>query len=106
MSRGRPKERDDVAPTKYIRCYGDWEYHFDVNKNPNGFWKCENVGITYNKLETLYIKLEKLKEPKYQENGRKKRITKDDKQNMEKLEEKYWKEYYKTYPKDIPKKKK
>ena len=47
--------------------------------NPNtkvANYLVEQLNPTYDKLEKLYYKLERLKKPKYHENGRKKRITK------------------------------
>ena len=104
MSRGRPKEREDVTRTEYVLDYGDVIYHFDAKKNPNGFWRVDIVDPIYDKLEKLYGKIEKLKEPQYHENGRKKRTTKIDKQKMESAEKAYWEEHYKLYPEDAPKK--
>ena len=57
----------------------------------------------YDKVEKLYIKLQKLQTPEYHENGRKKRTTKADKIKMETTERAYWKEHYKLFPEDIPK---
>jgi len=104
MSRGRPKEREDIVRTKYTLDYGDVIYHFDAKKNPNGFWRVDIIDPIYDKLEKLYEKLERLKKPKYHENGRKKRTTKLNKQKMESAEKTYWKEHYKLYPEDKPKK--
>ena len=104
MSRGRPKDIEDVVQTKYVLDYGDVVYHFDVEKNPNGFWRVDVVDPIYDKLEKLYEKVEKLKKPQYHENGRKKRITKLDYQKVESAEKTYWKEHYKVYPEDAPKK--
>ena len=47
--------------------------------------------------------LEKIKKPKYHENGRKKRITKSDRKKMELAENTYWKEHYKIFPDERPK---
>jgi len=59
---------------------------------------------TYDKLEKLYEKLERLNKQKYNENGRKKRTTKADKIKMETTEKAYWKEHYVLFPEDKPKK--
>ena len=103
MSRGRPKDIEDVVQTKYIKTYDDSIWYYDLNKSPNGPYRVDVLNPPYDKLEKLYEKLEKLKEPQYHENGRKKRITKLDKQKVESAEKTYWKEHYKLYPEDIPK---
>ena len=58
----------------------------------------------FNKIERLYDKIERLKKPKYHENGRKKRTTKADKIALENTEKKYWAEHYRLFPGDRPKK--
>ena len=100
--RGRPKENVEKK-MKYIIEYGDSRWHYDLNKQPNGPYLVEQLDETYNELERLFKKLEKLKEPKYHENGRKKRITKDSKKKMELAEEKYWTEHYRLFPNERPK---
>ena len=62
------------------------------------------IDPTYDKLEKLYNKLERLQTPKFHENGRKKRTTKADKIKIQTVERAYWKEHYKIFPEDIPKK--
>jgi hypothetical protein len=75
-NRGRPKENVEKK-MKFTIDYGDSRWHYDLNKHPRGPYLVEQLDTTYDKLEKLYYKLEKLKEPKYHENGRKQRITKD-----------------------------
>jgi len=76
----------------------------DLDKFDKGPYLVEMTDTTYDKLEKLYEKLERLKTPKYHENGRKKRTTKVDKIKMEITETAYWKEHYKLFPEDKPKK--
>ena len=105
MSRGRPKGIEDVVQTKYTVEYKDSIWYYDSDKSKNGPYRVDNIDPTYGKLGKLYEKLERLKAPKYHENGRKKRITKVDKQKMEFTEEAYWKEHYRLHPEDKPKEK-
>ena len=100
--RGRPVE-NVVKKMKYVIDYGDSKWHYDLNKYPNGPYLVEQLDLTYDKLEKLYYKLEKIKKPKYHENGRKKRITKSDRKKMELAENTYWKEHYKIFPDERPK---
>jgi hypothetical protein len=101
-NRGRPKENIEK---KNEICYRveDSRWHYNLNKHPNGPYLVEQLDETYNELERLYKKLEKLKEPKYHKNGRKKRITKDSKKKMELAEKKYWAEHYRLFPNERPK---
>ena len=101
-NRGRPKENVEKR-IKFTVDYGDSRWHYDLNKYPRGPYLVEQLDTTYNELERLYKKLEKLKEPKYHENGRKKRITKDCKKTMELAEKKYWTEHYRLFPNERPK---
>ena len=100
--RGRPVE-NVVKKMKYIIEYGDSRWHYDLNKHPRGPYLVEQLDTTYDKLEKLYNKFIKLKEPKYHENGRKQRITKDSKKKMELAEKKYWTEHYRLFPNERPK---
>ena len=102
-NRGRPS-KEQVAKTQYILDYGDIIYHFDNKKSQNGAYLVEIIDPKFDEIEKLYIKLEKLKTPKYHENGRKKRTTKADKSKIESTERAYWKEHYKLFPEDKPKK--
>jgi len=106
MSRGRPTQGEIVAPRKYILEYDDSRWHFDLDYFPNGPYLVENLDPTYDKLEKLYLKWQKLLEPEYHENGRKKRITKDRIKKIENSETLYWREHYKCFPEDKPKVKK
>ena len=103
-NRGRPSEKPAVIVKKFTREYDDSIWHYDLDKFPNGPYLVEMTDPTYDKLEKLYNKLERLQTPKYHENGRKKRTTKVDKIKMETTERAYWKEHYKLFPEDIPKK--
>ena len=100
--RGRPVE-NVVKKMKYVIGFKDSKWYYDLNKYPRGPYLVEQLNPTYDKLEKLYNKLEKLKEPKYHENGRKKRITKDCKKKMELAEKKYWTEHYRLFPNERPK---
>ena len=101
--RGRPAE-NVTRKMKYKLEFEDSIWHFDLNKFPNGPYLVEQIDPTYDKLEKLYNKLERLQTPKFQENGRKKRTTKIDKEKIANAERAYWKEHYKIFPGDIPKK--
>ena len=101
--RGRPAE-NITRKIKYKLEFEDSIWHFDLNKYPNGAYLVEQIDPTYDKLEKLYNKLERLQTPKFQENGRKKRTTKVDKIKVETVERAYWKEHYKLFPEDKPKK--
>ena len=101
--RGRPAE-NVTRKMKYKLEFEDSIWHFDLNKFPNGPYLVEMTDPTYDKLEKLYNKLERLQTPKYHENGRKKRTTKVDKIKIQTTERAYWKEHYKLFPEDIPKK--
>jgi len=100
--RGRPVE-NVVKKMKYTIEFKDSRWHYNLNKYPNGPYLVEQLDLTYDKLEKLYYKLEKLKKPKYHENGRKKRITKSDRKKMELVEKAYWEEHYKLFPNERPK---
>ena len=101
-NRGRPKENIEKKMTFTVD-YGDSKWHYNLNKHPRGPYLVEQLDPTYDKLEKLYYKLEKLKKPKYHENGRKKRITKSDRKKMELVENIYWKEHYRLFPNERPK---
>ena len=101
--RGRPAE-NVTKKMKYKLEFEDSIWHYDLNKYPNGPYLVEHFDPTYDKLEKLYNKLERLQKPKYHENGRKKRTTKADKIKVENTERAYWKEHYKLFPEDKPKK--
>ena len=101
-NRGRPKENVEKK-MKYVVEFEDSRWHYDLNKYPNGPYLVEQLDTTYNKLEKLYYKLEKLKAPKHHENGRKKRITKSDKQKISNIEKAYWAEHYKLFRNERPK---
>ena len=103
-TRGRPSEKLPIKEMVYTKEYGDIKWHYNLNKYPNGPYLVESLDTTYDTLEKLYYKLEKLKEHKYHENGRKQRITKDNKKKMEMVEKKYWKEHYRLFPNERPKK--
>ena len=100
--RGRPVE-NVIKKTKYILEFKDSRWHYNLDKYPNRPYLVEQLDTKYDKLEKLYYKLEKLKKPKYHENGRKKRITKSDRKKMELAENTYWKEHYKLFPNERPK---
>ena len=101
-NRGRPKENVEKK-MKYVIEFEDSRWHYDLNKYPRGPYLVEQLDTTYDKLEKLYFKLEKLKTPKYHENGRKKRITKSDRKKMELVEKAYWSEHYRLFPNERPK---
>ena len=101
--RGRPVE-NIIKKTKYKLEFEDSIWHYDLDKFPNGPYLVEITDPTYNKLEKLYDKLERLNKPKYHENGRKKRTTKADKIKIKNTEKLYWNEHYRLFPEDIPKK--
>ena len=53
--------KDGCSGYKYILEFEDSKWHFDLNKYPNGPYLVEQLDPTYDKLEKLYYKLEKLK---------------------------------------------
>ena len=101
-NRGRPKENVEKK-MKYVVEFEDSRWHYDLDKYPRGPYLVEQLDTTYDKLEKLYYKLEKLKKPKYHDNGRKKRITKSNRKKMELVEKAYWKEHYRLFPNERPK---
>jgi len=103
-NRGRPSEKPVEVIRQFTRTYDDSIWHYDLDKTDKGPYLVEFTDPTYDKLEKLYEKLERLNKPKYHENGRKKRTTKVDKIKMETTERAYWKEHYKFFPEDKPKK--
>jgi len=103
-NRGRPSEKPVEVIRQFTRTYDDSIWHYDLDKTDKGPYLVEFTDPTYDKLEKLYEKLERLNKPKYHENGRKKRTTKVDKIKMETTERAYWKEHYKLFPEDKPKK--
>ena len=101
--RGRPTE-NVTRKLKYKLEYEDSIWHYDESKFPNGPYLVEIIDSEFDKIEKLYNKIERLKQPKYHENGRKKRTTKADKIALESAEKKYWAEHYRLFPEDKPKK--
>ena len=101
--RGRPKENIEIKK-KYTLNFNDSIWHFDLDKFANGAYLVEQIDSTFDKIEKLYNKLERLQTPKFHKNGRKKRTTKLNKKKMESTEKAYWKEHYKLFPEEIPKK--
>ena len=101
--RGRPTE-NVTRKLKYKLEFEDSIWYYNENKFPNGPYLVEIIDPKFNKIERLYDKIERLKKPKYHENGRKKRTTKADKIKVETTERAYWKEHYKLFPEDKPKK--
>ena len=101
--RGRPKENVEIRK-KYTLEFDDSIWYFNLDKFPNGAYLVEQIDPTFNKIEKLYNKLERLQTPKFHENGRKKRTTKADKIKIQTVERAYWKEHYKLFQEDIPKK--
>ena len=77
MSRGRPAQGELVAKRKYILEFEDSTWYFDLDKYKHGPYLVEHYSPGHDKLEKLYSKLQQLEQPEYQENGRKKRITKN-----------------------------
>ena len=105
-NRGRPSLKPVEVVRQFTREYDDSIWYYNLDKTDKGPYLVEMTDTTYDKAEKLYIKLEKLKTPKYHENGRKKRTTKVDKIKMETTERAYWKEHYRLFPEDKPKKRK
>ena len=96
-NRGRPSEKPVEIIRQFTRKYDDSIWHYDSDKTDKGPYLVEFTDPTYDKLE-------RLKKPKYHENGRKKRTTKADKIKIQTTEKAYWKEHYKHFPEDKPKK--
>ena len=103
-NRGRPSEKPIEIVRQFTREYDDSIWHYDLDKTDKGPYLVEMTDTIYDKVEKLYIKLQKLQTPEYHENGRKKRTTKANKIKMETVERAYWKEHYKLFPEDRPKK--
>ncbi len=103
-NRGRPSEKPAVIVKKFTREYDDSIWHYDLDKVSNGPYLVEVLDPEYDKIEKLFYKIERLKEPKFHENGRKKRTTKADKLALESAEKKYWAEHYRLFPNERPKK--
>ena len=111
--RGRPKENIEIK-RKFTRTYydvpskpelgGKSVWHYDLDKSTRGPYLVEHFDPEFDKVEKLYNKIERLKKPKYHENGRKKRTTKADKIAIESAEKAYWAEHYRLFPEDKPKK--
>ena len=101
--RGRPTETV-TRKLKYKLEFKDSIWYYDESKYPNGPYLVEIIDPKFDKIEKLYNKIERLKQPKYHENGRKKRTTKADKIALENAEKKYWAEHYRLFPEDKPKK--
>ena len=101
--RGRPTE-NVTRKLKYKLEFEDSIWHYDESKFPNGPYLVEIIDPEFDKIEKLFYKIERLKQPKYHENGRKKRTTKADKIALENAEKKYWAEHYRLFPEDKPKK--
>ena len=102
-NRGRPSEKPAVIIKKFTREYEDSIWHYDLDKFPNGPYLVEVLDPEFDKIEKLYYKIERLKEPKFHDNGRKKRTTKADKLALESAEKKYWAEHYRLFPGSKPK---
>ena len=100
--RGRPTE-NVTRKLKYKLEFEDSIWHYDESKFPNGPYLVEIIDSEFDKIDKLYNKIERLKQPKYHENGRKKRTTKADKIALESAEKKYWAEHYRLFPGDKPK---
>ena len=103
-NRGRTSEKPIEIVRQFTREYDDSIWHYDLDKTDKGPYLVEMTDTIYDKVEKLYIKLQKLQTPEYHEIGRKKRTTKANKIKMETVERAYWKEHYKLFPEDIPKK--
>ena len=103
MSRGRPAQGELVAKRKYTLEFEDSTWYFDLDKFANGPYLVEHYSPEHDKLEKLHIKWQQLEQPEYQQNGRKKRITKDRVKEIEASKALYWKEHYRLFPEDKPK---
>ena len=102
--RGRPAENISKK-TKYKLEFDNSIWYYDLDKHANGPYLVEVIDPEYDKIEKLYNKIERLKEPKFHDNGRKKRTTKADKLALKSAEKKYWTEHYRLFPGDKPKRK-
>jgi hypothetical protein len=102
MARGRKAQPDDIVRTNYTLEFEGVRYVFKNSKMVMGEL-IDDPKDPLVKLEKLSIKLDKLKEPSYHENGRKKRVTKADKEATAKTEKKYWDLHYTIFPNEKPK---
>ena len=103
MGRGRPSQGEAVVKRKYVLEFEDSTWYFDLDKFANGPYLVEHFHPEYDKLEKLFNKWQKLEEPEYQENGRKKRITKNRVKEIKVSKTLYWAEHYRLFPGDEPK---
>jgi len=113
-NRGRPSEQIIESPRKFTRTFYEVPskpelgtksvWHYDLDKSESGIYLVEHFDPTYDKLEKLHNKLERLTTPKYHKNGRKIRTTKVDKEKIKNTEVAYWEENYRLFPEDKPKK--
>ena len=102
MARGRKAQPDDTPRLDYVQETKTMIYTYKNGKMVSAKVK-DDPKDPLVKLEKLSIKLDKLKEPSYHENGRKKRITKADKEAIAKTEKKYWDLHYTIFPNEKPK---
>jgi hypothetical protein len=100
--KGRPKQIDDTVP-EYKVLVTDTIKYFYRKGIMVGSEILDDPYSPFTKLEKLLKKLDKLKEPVYI-NGRKKRITKEDKLTIEKTQNQYDTLYFELFPEDKPKK--
>ena len=68
--RGRPIE-NVTKKMKYKLEFEDSIWHYDLDKFANGPYLVEHFDPKFDKVEKLFNKIERLKKPKYHENGRK-----------------------------------
>ena len=101
--RGRPLEKPIEIVKQFVRTYDESVWYYDLDKSDKGPYLVELTDTTYDIAEKLFIKLERLQQPKFNENGRKIRTTKADQIKIETTERAYWREHYKLFPKDKPK---
>ena len=64
-NRGRPSEKPIEIVRQFTREYDDSIWHYDLDKTDKGPYLVEMTDTIYDKVEKLYIKLQKLQTPEY-----------------------------------------
>ena len=98
----KPKQINDIIPEYKILITDTIKYFYKNGKMINSE-VIDSPTDPFTKLEKLLKKIDKLKESVYI-NGRKKRITKEDKLTIEKTQNQYDTLYFELFPEDKPKK--
>lgn len=111
IKRGRPQDNDIpiLVYTQEFKDYSGEKYKWvwDKIKSPNGPLSVEIDDPQFNISEKLLRELDKIEQKYIPKKGeRKPRITKEDKQRIEQIENELIEFHYSLYPEDRPKTKK